>query len=154
MNQVNQSRTATRIEHDVHGRLGPLAKAPNDSARTIDRRWTRGQLQAAADMDRAVQRDPQHMVARMALANHVCSSDLERIRKNVVRSLGGVAGTYYIVAALHLAYLASSFPSLLTDVQQDLLMAPLVAAEKADGPAGPRPEASAEATGFSLLLTA
>jgi hypothetical protein len=100
-----------------------------DRSHFLDRHWTRGQLQAAAEMDRLVQRHPQHMLARMALANHGNSSSLERIRASVARSLGGNAGTHYIVAALHLAHLALLFPQTLSETQRSLLLAPLEAAE-------------------------
>jgi hypothetical protein len=96
-----------------------------------DRRWTRQELMAAAEMDRKVQRHPQHMLARLALANHGDSSCLERIRTSVARSLGGTAGTHYIVAALHLAHLALTFPQILSATQQAILTAPLEAAEMA-----------------------
>ncbi|GAA1259375.1 hypothetical protein GCM10009589_08910 [Arthrobacter pascens] len=102
-----------------------------DATQLLDRRWTKTQLQAAAEMDRSVQRHPQHMVARMALANHGDSVNLERIRASVRRSLDGIAGTHYIVAALHLAYLALAFPQALSATQRALLLAPLEAAEAA-----------------------
>lgn len=98
---------------------------------TLDRCWTKTQLQAAAEMDRKVQRHPQHMLARMALANYGKSMDLERIRTSVARTLGGTAGTHYIVAALHLAHLAHTFPQTLSGTQRALLLAPLEAAEVA-----------------------
>jgi hypothetical protein len=95
----------------------------------LDRRWSRKQLQATAEMDRKVQKHPQHMLARVALANYANSMDLERIRSSVTRSLGGSAGTHYIVAALHLAHLALTFPHSLSVTQRALLLAPLEAAE-------------------------
>ncbi len=107
-----------------------------DSSQLLDRRWTKTQLQATAEMDRNVQRHPQHMLARMALANHANYSDLERIRTSVARSLGGVGGTHYIVAALHLAHLALTFPHSLSATQRALLLAPLEAAEIAGAAAG------------------
>jgi hypothetical protein len=103
----------------------------HDPATLLDRDWTRGQLQAAAEMDRRVQRHPQHMLARMALANHGNSSSLGPIRASVARSLGGDAGTHYIVAALHLAHLALTLPHALSAAQRALLLAPLEAAEMA-----------------------
>jgi hypothetical protein len=98
-------------------------------AQALDRFWTRPQLQAAAEMDKKVQRHPQHMLARVALANYGSSLDLERIRTSVAQTLGGTAGTYYIVAALHLAHLARTFPQTLSATQRALLLAPLEAAE-------------------------
>ena len=106
-----------------------LCTAAEDSALPLYGDWTAGQLQAMAEMDKRVQRHPQHMLARMALANHGNSSSLERIRASVVRSLGGAAGTHYIVAALHLAYLALALPHALSATQRSLLLAPLKAAE-------------------------
>jgi hypothetical protein len=106
-----------------------------DSSQLLDRLWTKAQLQATAKMDRNVQRHPQHMLARMALANHGNSLDLERIRASVVRSLGCCAGTHYIVAALHLAHLALTYPHALSATQRALLLAPLEAAEIAGAPA-------------------
>lgn len=100
-----------------------------DSSRLLDHRWTKTQLQATVEMDRKVQRHPQHMLARMALANYGNSLDLERIRTGVARSLGSAAGTHYIVAALHLAHLALTFPHALSAAQRALLLAPLEAAE-------------------------
>ena len=99
--------------------------------RLLERQWTKNQLQAAAEMDRSVQRHPQHMLARMALANQGDSLILECIRASVVRSLGGCAGTHYMVAALHLAHLALTFPHALSATQRALLLAPLEAAEMA-----------------------
>ena len=111
----------------------PRAPFANEGVPTqlLERHWTKKQLQAAAEMDRCVQRHPQHMLARMALANQGDSLNLERIRASVVRSLGGRAGTYYIVAALHLAHLALAFPHALSATQRALLLAPLEAAEMA-----------------------
>ena len=106
-----------------------LCTAAEDHALPLDRDWTARQLQALAEMDKRVQRHPQHMLARMALANHGNSSSLERIRASVVRSLGGAAGTHYIVAALHLAHLALALPHVLSATQLSLLLAPLRAAE-------------------------
>ncbi len=105
-----------------------------DLTQLLDRRWTHSQLQAAAEMDRIVQRHPQHMLARIAMANHGNSVNLERIRAGVARTVEGTGGTHYIVAALHLAYLALAFPHLLSATQRALLLAPLEAAELA-GPA-------------------
>jgi hypothetical protein len=103
----------------------------HDPSEILDRRWKRQELRAAAEMDRKVQRHPQHMLARLALANHGDMLSLERIRVSVARSLGGTAGTHYIVAALHLAHLALAFPQTLSATQQALLTAPLEAAEMA-----------------------
>lgn len=119
--------TPERVSTIHHGHC----VSDEDSNQLLDRRWSRKQLQATAEMDRKVQMHPQHMLARMALANHANYSDLERIRTSVVRSLGGVAGTHYIVAALHLAHLALTFPHALSTTQCALLLAPLEAAESA-----------------------
>lgn len=109
----------------------------DDAAPAVERAWTRQQLQAVAETDRRVQRHPQHMLARMALANHGRASDLEGVRAAVARAMGGHGDIHYIVAALHLAQLALAFPELLTATQRALLIAPLAAAEPAgDLPAG------------------
>jgi hypothetical protein len=102
-----------------------------DLTQLLDRLWTQTQLQAAAEMDRNVQRHPQHMLARIAMANHGNSHALERIRASVARTMDGTGGTHYIVAALHLAYLALAFPQTLSATQRALLLAPLEAAEMA-----------------------
>ena len=102
-----------------------------DLTQLLDRRWTQTQLQAAAEMDRSVQRHPQHMLARIAMANHGNSLNIERIRASVARTMEGTGGTHYIVAALHLAYLALAFPQTLSATQRTLLLAPLEAAEMA-----------------------
>ncbi|MBT2548150.1 hypothetical protein [Arthrobacter sp. ISL-65] len=102
-----------------------------DHTQFLDRHWTKRQLEAAAEVDRRVQRHPQHMLARMALANYGNSLGLDRIRASVARSLGGISGTHYVVAALHLAHLALSFPHTLSSTQQALLLAPVEAAEMA-----------------------
>ncbi|HEY3573460.1 MAG TPA: hypothetical protein VGK98_06500 [Arthrobacter sp.] len=107
----------------------PLCTDAEDHALPLNRDWTAGQLQALAEMDKRVQRHPQHMLARMALANHGKCSSLERIRASVVRSHGGASGTHYIVAALHLAHLALALPHKLSATQRSLLLAPLKAAE-------------------------
>lgn len=111
----------------------PLAhgRGAEDPAKLLHRDWTKTQLQAVAEVDRRVQRHPQHMLARMALANHGNSSDVALIRASVARSLGGAAGTHYIVAALHLAHLALTFPYALSPSQRALLLAPLESAEVA-----------------------
>ncbi|MGN7250382.1 hypothetical protein [Arthrobacter sp. SAFR-014] len=108
-----------------------LCTVAEDPAMPLDGDWTAGQLQAVAEMDKRVQRHPQHMLARIALANHGNTPSLERIRASVVRSLGGAAGTHYIVAALHLAHLAMALPHALSATQRSLLLAPLKAAEMA-----------------------
>ncbi|WP_353711956.1 hypothetical protein [Arthrobacter sp. K5] len=108
-----------------------LCTAAEDPSIPLDGEWTARQLQALAEMDKRVQRHPQHMLARMALANHGNTPSLEPIRASVVRSLGGAAGTHYIVAALHLAHLAMALPHVLSATQRALLLAPLKAAEMA-----------------------
>lgn len=105
-----------------------------DPGQFLDRYWTKSQLEAAAEMDRRVQRHPQHMLARVALANYANSLGLDRIRASVARSLGSISGTHYVVAALHLAHLALLFPHALSSTQQALLMAPLEAAKMAQAP--------------------
>lgn len=97
----------------------------------LDQQWTRPQLLAVAEADSNVQKHPQHMLARIAVANHGNSLHLERIRASVARTMGGTGGTHYIVAALHLAYLALAFPQTLSATQRSLLLAPLEAAESA-----------------------
>jgi hypothetical protein len=64
------------------------------------------------------------MLARLALANQRDTLSLDRIRASVTRSLGGTAGTHYIVAGLHLAHLALAFPQTLSATQLALLTAP------------------------------
>jgi hypothetical protein len=99
-----------------------------DPGQFLDRHWTTRQLGAVVEMDRRVQRHPQHMLARVALANYGNSLGLDRIRASVARSLDGISGTHYVVAALHLAHLALLFPHALSSTQQALLLAPLEAA--------------------------
>lgn len=101
-------------------------------SRIIGRTWVPKQLHALALMDKEVQRHVEHMSARLALVDLAHLVDSTRIRKMVVESLGGIAGTYYIVAALLLAELAITFPQQLTDTQYKLLLSPLEAAEQVD----------------------
>lgn len=117
-----ESVNTIRLAHCTHA---------DDPTQLLDHHWTRPQLQAVAEMDRKVQRHPQHMLARLALANQGNTLSLERIRASVARSLGGTSGTHYIVAALHLAHLALAFPQTLSATQRALLLAPLEAAEMA-----------------------
>ncbi|MDJ0314199.1 hypothetical protein [Arthrobacter sp. H35-D1] len=100
------------------------------SGRVIGRIWTSEQLHALASMDRKVQRHVEHRSARRALVSRAHLVDANHIRAKVVESLGGVAGTYYMVAALHLAELAITCPQQLTDTQYNLLLSPLDAAEQ------------------------
>jgi hypothetical protein len=106
-------------------------KNSHTSSRIFGHNWTREQLQAVEQIDREVQRHPQHVLARLALVNDACASDVQEIRSMVAGSMNGVAGTYYIVGALHLAQMAITFPHKLTATQFALLVAPLEAAELA-----------------------
>lgn len=93
--------------------------------------WTSEQLLVLGRADREAQRDVEHMRARLALVNHAGEVDLGRLRSMVSRILGSIADTYWIVAALQLAYLAMAHPQSLTDAQFSLMLAPLEAAEQA-----------------------
>lgn len=98
--------------------------------RIIGRTWVPEQLQALALTDREAQRHVEHMSARLALVDRAHLVDANRIRAMVVESMGGIAGTYYMVAALLLAELAITYPQQLTDAQYNLLLSPLEAAEQ------------------------
>ncbi|RAX45288.1 hypothetical protein DQ354_11140 [Arthrobacter sp. AQ5-06] len=100
------------------------------SRRIVGRTWTPEQLHALAVTDREAQRQVEHRSARIALVDRAHLVDADRIRSIVVESMGGIAGTYYMVAALHLAELAITYPQLLTDTQYNVLLAPLEAAEQ------------------------
>jgi hypothetical protein len=100
------------------------------SDRTFARKWSARQLLAVAEKDQEVQQHLAHMEARIALADYADMISTNKIRHMVVQTMGGLAGTYYIVAALHLALLALAFPELLTHTQHALLLAPLEAAEQ------------------------
>lgn len=106
-------------------------KKPHTSSRIFGRNWTREQLQVVEQVDREVQRHPQHMLARLALVNDAQASDIQAIRSMVAGSMNGIAGTYYMVAALHLAQMAITLSHKLTATQFALLVAPLEAAELA-----------------------
>ena len=97
--------------------------------RILDRSWTAGQLHALAARDRKVQQHVEHGCARMALAAHFHTVDTAALRTLVTSVMGSIAGTYWMVAALHLAQLALAHPHLLTSFQYELLLAPLEAAE-------------------------
>jgi hypothetical protein len=98
--------------------------------RILGRLWSPSQLLAVAAKDQEVQQNLTHMEARIALANYAGMISTNKIRHMVVEIMGGVAGTYYMVAALHLALLALAFPEMLTQAQHALLLAPLEAAEQ------------------------
>lgn len=98
--------------------------------RIIGRTWVPEQLQALALTDREAQRHVEHMSARLALVDRAHLVDANCIRAMVVESMGGIAGTYYMVAALLLAELAITYPQQLTDAQYKLLLSPLEAAEQ------------------------
>jgi hypothetical protein len=100
------------------------------SRRIVGRTWTPEQLYVLAATDREAQRHVEHMSARIALVDRAHLVDADRIRSIVVECMGGIAGTYYMVAALHLAELAITYPQLLTDTQYNVLLAPLEAAEQ------------------------
>lgn len=100
-----------------------------DAGRILGRSWTTDQLYALADRDRKVQRHVEHGAARSALAAYFPTVDTGALRTMVTAVMGTIAGTYWMVAALHLAQLALLHPQLLTPVQYSLLVAPLEAAE-------------------------
>ncbi|MDQ6739834.1 MAG: hypothetical protein M3021_05585 [Actinomycetota bacterium] len=100
--------------------------------RIIGRTWVPEQLHALALADREAQRHVEHMSARLALVDLAHLVDTNRIRTMVVQSMGGIAGTYYIVAALLLAELAITYPQQLTNTQYNLLLSPLQAAEQVE----------------------
>ncbi len=100
------------------------------SGRIIGRTWTPEQLHALASTDRKAQHHVEHKSARRALVGCMHLVDANRIRAKVVEGMGGVAGTYYMVAALVLAELAMTCPQQLTDTQYNLLLSPLDAAEQ------------------------
>jgi hypothetical protein len=107
---------------------------PSRSASCHDRifghLWSPSQLLAVAAKDQEVQQNLAHMEARIAVANYAEMMSTNKIRHMVVETMGGVSGTYYMVAALHMAQLALAFPELLTQEQHALLLAPLEAAEQ------------------------
>jgi hypothetical protein len=105
------------------------------SNRILGRRWTTDQLYALADRDRKVQRHVEHGAARIALAAYFPTVDTAALRSLVTATMGTIAGTYWMVAALHLAQLALVHPELLTPTQYSLLLAPLEAAEAMPVPA-------------------
>ena len=105
------------------------------SNRILGRRWTTDQLYALADRDRKVQRHVERGAARIALAAHFPTVDTAALRSLVTATMGTIAGTYWMVAALHLAQLALAHPELLTPTQYSLLLAPLEAAEAVPAPA-------------------
>ncbi|MBP2216960.1 hypothetical protein [Arthrobacter sp. CAN_C5] len=71
--------------------------------------------------------------AAVRLASRTRRIDSPALRSMVTGIMGGVEGTYWVVAALTMAQLALSFPELLTEAQASLLLAPLVAAESLVG---------------------
>ncbi len=100
------------------------------SGRIIGRIWTPEQLHALASADRKAQRHVEYGSARRALVSCAHLVDTTHIRAKVVEGMGGIAGTYYVVAALVLAELAMTCPQQLTDTQYNLLLSPLDAAEQ------------------------
>jgi hypothetical protein len=107
------------------------------AGRILSRPWTTDQLHALAARDRKAQQHVEHAAARCALATYFPTVDTAALRTMVTEVMGTIAGTYWMVAALHLAQLALAHPELLTPVQYHLLLAPLEAAE-----AIPSPEAA------------
>lgn len=115
---------ATHIE-------GPYpSKSASCHDRIFGREWSAQQLIAVAEKDQEVQQHLAHMEARVTLAEHASVISVNEVRHMVVKTMGKIAGTYYVVAALHLALLALAFPKLLTQEQHALLLAPLEAAEQ------------------------
>jgi hypothetical protein len=98
--------------------------------RIFGRLWSPSQLLVVAAKDQEVQQNLAHMEARIAVTNYAGMISTNKIRHMVIETMGGVSGTYYVVAALHLALLALAFPELLTQEQHALLLAPLEAAEQ------------------------
>ncbi|MDQ0867443.1 hypothetical protein [Arthrobacter globiformis] len=113
---------------DIKGQGTPQSASCHD--RVVGRKWSAPQLRAVAEKDQEVQQHLAHVEARIALAEHACTISVHEVRCVVLATMGQIAGTYYIVAALHLAQLALVFPELLTEEQQSLLLAPLQAAEQ------------------------
>jgi hypothetical protein len=112
----------------VDARLAPAGDLPREH-RILGRSWTPVQLHALAAKDRKIQQHVEHRTARTALAVYFPSVDTAALRSLVTRTMGTTAGTYWMVAALHLAELALAYPQLLTPFQYRLLLAPLEAAE-------------------------
>jgi hypothetical protein len=131
---MNAPYSAPESMNDLFGTNLLNAAAAEGPSRIFCRSWSAAQLRAAAEADRNAQRYGAHMSARIALAGSAHLVDPAPIRSMVAACMGGVAGTYYIVAALHLAQLAILLPHLLTDTQYRLLLSPLEAAENAAEP--------------------
>jgi hypothetical protein len=112
----------------VDARLTPAGVLPREY-RIRGRSWTPVQLHALAAKDRKVQQHVEHRTARTVLAAYFPSVDTAVLRSMVTKTMGTTAGTYWMVAALHLAELALAHPHLLTPFQYRLLLAPLEAAE-------------------------
>jgi hypothetical protein len=108
--------------------MTPAGERPQEH-RILGRAWTADQLHALAARDRRAQQHVEHAAARAALAAHFPTVDTAAIRSMVTTTVGTIAGTYWMVAALHLAQLALAHPHLLTPAQYNLLLAPLEAAE-------------------------
>jgi hypothetical protein len=111
------------------------ALVADNSGRILGRRWTTDQLHALAASDRKAQQHVEHGAARSALAAYFPTVDTAVLRSLVTATMGTIAGTYWMVAALHLAQLALAHPELLTPTQYNLLLAPLEAAEAVPAPA-------------------
>jgi hypothetical protein len=120
--------TATVTEVITADRMTAAGELP-PAHRILGRRWTTDQLHALAARDRKVQHHVEHGAARIALAARFPTVDTAVLRAMVTATMGTIAGTYWMVAALHLAQLALAHPELLTPHQYNLLLAPLEAAD-------------------------
>ena len=123
-----ETTTAVATDLITAARTAPAGEPPY-AGRILGRRWTTDQLHALAARDRRVQHHVEHGAARTALAPYFPTVDTAILRAMVTATMGTIAGTYWMVAALHLAQLALAHPELLTPVQYSLLLAPLEAAE-------------------------
>lgn len=104
------------------------------SPRIFGRTWTAEQLTALGDAYEAVLDYEEHGNARLRLVNYARLVDYEAIQAIIVSVFGSIAGRYWTASGLRLAQLALSFPHLITELQRELLLSPLLAAEALDTP--------------------
>ncbi len=97
--------------------------------RILGTAWTVEQLRAMAECYETIQSHTLYASTAVRLASRTRLIDRPALRSMVTGIMGGIPGTYWMVAALTTAQLALSFPELLTEDQTSLLLAPLADSE-------------------------
>ena len=101
--------------------------------RIVGAAWSVEQLRAMAECYEVIQSHTLYSSTAVRLASRTGLIDRSSVSSMVTATMGGIGGTYWMVAALTTAQLALSFPHLLTEEQISLLLTPLTVAESLTG---------------------